>query len=840
MTTLRTSRARALGGLLLFAAAGAAHAAFPCVASSDELQQYLSSAKQQKSPYEIHIVASANAYQLGPGNDFVYLPDNTKILGGYAPGCGSREENAANTIIDFGGYYFGLLPNYDGDTQRLEIDGLTLRHGAGWAAREGAVGDFSDDPGYIILHDVRFTDFSDDHGYAPISLYVVKGTVQMVDAQFDHLNQTTGNPCAVQVDADNNTTFTGNFITADLSNGKDFCFGASDESGTFTVRVDNSIIWGSNAGADTPTLRGVNTNFHNHPLNISTHYDIAHAFIGYGTAAAPVAQIAADPHWTNPANGDYTLADIGSPAVNSGNSSGLGAPYYDIYRNLRTIGSHPDRGAHESPFDDSTTLKVKTVADSGPDSLRAAITNANLYGGAHSVVFELAGCPSTIALASPLPSVTSTIIVDGYSQNGAWPNDSDTVFDANLCVMIKPQTSAGTAFSVQTNAKGGSNGSLTLRGLGIGGFGQDVLLLGGANHVIVGNQFGGVANGVDLGTSSLSDITVGVDATNIVIGSLDPASRNVIGGASGGLGDGINIESGIVSDTDHCQIVNNWIGLAPDGLTAIPNTFGLMLSGDGCAVVGNRIVGNSVHQLWINGGNDNVVQRNVIGYDIGVNGYANNGVGILVAGNNNTIGGSATGSAPGDLIVNIVGKMTGGGIVVASGAGNSIRGNSVTNNGPGHDGDGMDIDLGNNGPTANTLANSGPNDLQPFPVIDSLLYSDYPPTGDLHVPAALSGHLTAQPGTYKIDLYFSYDCSIATGRAHTQSYMADFTVTVPAGGTVNFTESVVLPIDKPYNALALTATGQVSGTSEASTCFTIGNGTNDAIFKSGFGYGAEY
>ena len=827
--------------LFLFLAAGIAHADPPCVTTSDELQSALQNAAKQPSPYTIRIVASATPYQLGPGNNFVYLPNYTKIIGGYAPGCSSQAESASSTVIDLGGYHLGLFNNDNDNTSRLEIDSLTFRNGSDFYAAMGYQGVFSDETGYVIIHDTRFTNFVDYQGNAPVSLSTVKGTFQLVNVQFDHLNQSTGDPCAVHVYASNDTTFSANFVTADLSGGKDFCFDASDQGGTFDVRMDNSIVWGSdNAGPDVATIRGVDRSLNGHPLNLSRHYDISHAFIGYGTAAAPVAQLSADPHWMNPATGDYRLADIASPAVNSGSASaGLGIPYYDIDRAVRTVGSHPDRGAHESPFDDSSVLVVKSTADDGVDTLRAAVTNANLYGGTHTIVFQLGGCPSVIYLATPLPAITSAVTVDGYTQAGSTPNDSDDVFDASLCVLIKPATAATSAFRVATNANGGTNASLTLRGVGLGGFGQDVILLGGANHVIVGNQFGGIANGVDLGNSSLGDITLGVDADSFVIGSFGAANRNLIGGSTSG--NGIAVQSGVASDPDHCQIVNNWIGLAPDGQSALPNGFGINLSGSGCAVVDNLIVGNSIHQLWINGGHDSVVQHNVIGYTIGVNGLPNTGVGILIAGDHNTIGGSATGVAPGALLSNVVGKMTGGGIVVASGVGNSIRGNSVTNNGPNYNGSGMDIDLGNDGPTANGNSASGPNNLQHFAVIDQLLYVDYPPVGDFNLPAALAGHLDAAPGTYRIDLYFSYDCSAGTGRGHAQSYLRDFAVTVPAGSTtVAFSLPITLPVAKSFNGLSLTATSVANGTSEVGTCYAIGSGVNDAIFKSGLGYGTEY
>jgi hypothetical protein len=837
---LRSFRSAIVSAALLLLGVTSAHAAYPCVTSSDELQTALSGASIKSTPYEIHLVASATPYQLGPGNNFVYLPNNTTIKGGYKPGCAAQFDDASGTIIDLGGYGIGFFPNDDDNSSRFEFDSLTIRHG-NFYAHTGFVGVFSDEIGYIIIHDTRFTGLANDQDIAPISFNAVKGALQMVNVQFDHLSQTSADPCAVHIFGENDSTFTANFITADLSNGKDFCLDASSEGGTFNARIDNSIIWGSdNASPDTSTIRGMDSSGHGHPLNLSTHYDLSHAFIGYGTLTTTY-QLSGDPHWMNPAAGDYRLADIGSPAVNTGSATGaLGVPYYDINLGLRTVGSHPDRGAHESPFDDSTILTViNTNDDLNPGSLRSAITNANLYGGVHTIAFNLGVCPAVIYLAAPLPAISSAITVDGYTQPGSAPNDSDLVFDANLCVLIKPATTATSAFRASNNASGGTNASLTLRGVGIGGFGQDVILLGGSNHAILGNQFGGTVNGVDLGHSALSDITIGTDADSFIIGSFDAASRNIIGGST--AGNGINIQAGVVSDPDHCQIVNNWIGLAPDGATALPNAFGLNLSGSGCSAFGNYLVGNSVYQLWINGGHDNVVQQNIVGYTVYAEPLPNTGVGILVAGDNNVIGGSATGVAPGPLLANIVGYESGGGIAVSSGVGNSIRGNYVSFNGPNYDGAGMDIDLGKDGPTANGAVNTGPNNLQHFAVIDKLLFQDYPPVGNPNSLGVLTGHLDGAPGTYKVDVYFSTFCSAATGRGHAENYLRDLVVTIPGGNTTaSFTVSITLPSDIGFNGLSLTATSVINGTSEMGTCFPVSSGVNDAIFKSGFGIGAEY
>jgi hypothetical protein len=800
------------------------------VSTSAQLQDALLNASSQSSPYTIRIVASATPYQLLTDTYFE-VPENTKIIGGYTAGCGSHADNAASTVIDSGGYRFKLY-SWKGDNNYLEIDGLTFRHGSFfflWAGEEGV---FSDDPGNVMLHDVRISDFADAFvGW-------INGVAQLVNVQFDHLHPANEELCAVRFGSIDDVSMTANFVTADLSQGKNFCVETSFNGGAVSARIDNSIIWGSdNIGSS--RIFGVDPENNDSPLELSMHNTLSHGFAGYGTLAQNVAPIEANPHWTNPTAGNYHLADAASPAVNSGNANaGLGTPYYDITHNLRSVGSRPDRGAYESPFDNSTVLTVTSSGDDANTSgtLRWAITNANMFGGAHTVAFNLPSCPTVISLATPLPNVLSAITVDGYTQPGATPaSDNDSAFDANLCVLIKPSTSAAVAFKVPSTAQGGINASLTLRGLGIGGFSQDVLLLGGWDHVVVGNQFGGTANGVALGTSQ-NAITIGVDADSFVIGNFDAASRNVIGGAQSS---GITVQSTIASDTDHCQIVNNWIGLAPDGLTALPNFTGLNLAGSGCSIYGNRIAGNDSTQLWINGGHDNVIQHNIIGYNLWANGLPNNsGIGILVGGDNNVIGGSAGGQAPGSLLTNYVGNMNAGGIVVDSGVGNSIRFNFITAN---NHGDAMDIDLGGDGPTPNGHGGTGPNNWQNFAVIDQLVYLDYPPIGNVNSPATISAHLNGAPGIYRVDAYYGESCSATTGRGHAEIYLGDIEVTIPNGATIAaFTLPISLPGDLNTFGISMTATSVADGTSEMGACFLVGNGLNDAIFRSGFGTGADY
>ena len=808
---------------MLIGACGAARAAPNCVDTSQALQAKLDAAESQTSPYVIRIVASATPYQLGPGNDYILVPPTTRIRGGYAPGCDSIFEDAAGTVIDFGGYAVAFNQANTDVPNHLEFDNLTLRHGVGFRAEAGSVHTLSDEPGEVWLQNVRFTDFAGPPFGSPITFRATKGETRLVDVQFDHI-QPSYYDCAIWAQGDNDSFLNANFVTADLTGNQHFCLAASDQGGTFHARIDNSIIWGSDGGV--AKILGIDPSDNGNDLVVETADSIYKAFAGWGTIHEEN-RIDANPQWLNPAAGDYRLGGA-SPAVNSGTGQGwLGAPFYDINHGLRTVGSIPDRGAHESPFSNSTVLLVTNAADSGPQSLRDAISIANQVGGQHTIQFDLPGCPSVISLATPLPYITSDITIDGYSQAGSAPNHSEESFDATLCVLIKPATSAASAFRVPAAANGGTNASLTLKGLGVGGFGQSVTLLGGHTHVIQGNQFGGVANGVDLGTTSLNIIAIGGDAGNndssITIGGFGPENRNVIGGAVGGLGNGINIQNSVASASGHCLVYNNWIGLAPD-LTPLPNAYGIQLSGSGCQVINNRLAGSSAANIWINGGHDNQVLGNIIS---DTSGLANDAFGIRIDGNDNTIGAT-------DLLAsaNTITDMSKGGVVVLSGGRNAIRGNYIAWNGPNHDGLGMDIDLGGDGPSGNDEdAPPYPNSWQPHPEVSGFAYVVAPVAGS-STPASITALLDEIEGSYQVDAYLSGECAPTTGRPHAEIFLGSTSITIPAGQT---RAALTLPVVIPANAsgyIGLTATDEQNNTSEIGACFAL-----DRIFRNGFGTG---
>lgn len=555
-------------------------------------------------------------------------------------------------------------------------------------------------------------------------------------------------------------------------------------------------------------------------------------------------QINSNPLWVNPAAGDYHLQSA-SPAVNSGTTVIPGGlPVTDIEGNSRWVGSLPDRGAYESPYNDATNYAVTTTADSGAGSLRDAITQANSLPNPGKITFAIPGaCPRVIALSSVLPKITSPIIIDARTQPGSSVNSAADAFNANLCVLLKP--ASGTLAYALSVPAGSDTASLALRGMGLGGFGQPVQLLGGFNHVIAGNQFGGTVGGVALPGAGLYAVTLGVNAEgSLIIGGSALADRNVIGGASFG---GIDVQSTLASTPDHCQIVNNLIGLAPNAINSLPNFTGILLDGSGCSVVGNRVAGNSNDNLWINGGNNNLVQRNIFGAALNDSGFIG-GAGVHISGNGSgNIIGSSPNSVGAALLANTIRYNLTGGILVDNGSNNTIRSNIIYDNGG--SGAGMDIDLGADGATPNDTndTDTGPNLLQNFPLVDHLYYAPLTePTANTSgiegsqttVDLIVDGHLNSQPGNYRVDAYFSTRCDNGafhvTGRGHAQAWLGSATLTIPAA-SVTGTISMSVTLPAATNAfVSLIATDALGNTSEIGSCYSITNAINDQIFANGF------
>lgn len=821
-------------GLVLLCCVAPAHAGSFCATNAASLLAAIVIAEGQGAPYTIKLVQGTYSLPAITANFSAPIT----IEGGYTDAnCTTRVVAAANTILDFGGAANNVtLTQYTGSpTALIKLDGLTLRNGGAVELDSGSYGSFSDDPGAIRLTHVRFTNLShsDDYVLYPVGLTGYAADITIEDVQFDHLSQTGINTqCAIGIRQDEDSLTSLRYVTADLSNSNKLCFDTVLSSGNYAAEIYNSIIWSSDGTGtgiaaldnhdlhDTYTLKLVNSIYHNIISGVAT--------------VSTSGSLFTDPQWAQPSNGNYHL-NMASPAVNSGTVIvPQGSPSTDLEGNPRIVGSAPDRGASESPFNDLQVFTVTNTLDNNANDttqLRGAITAANSLANPATINFKIpttAGspCPHVVALNSLLPPITSPITIDGYSQQaGAVPNSDSDAFDASLCVVIKPVS--GTLSTGLRVSSGSAGASLTLRGVAMGGFGQAVILLDGQNHLIAGNQFGGTVGGVSLPGAGLNAISIGVNAGgSLIVGGTSPADRNVVIGAA----NGINVNSTVVSTPDKCQVINNLVGLAPNGTTVVANQFGINMSGSGCLILNNRVAGNTFKGIWINGGDNNVVQGNQVGIDAFGNDAENTDAIVVIGGSNNAIGTTASGGVFGTLLGNNIHYLGAAGVLVSSGTGNIVRSNRIANTNIFSE-SGLDIDLGASGSTANDSndTDAGANQLQNFPLVRALAFATVPPPNATSVATTISGRLNSQPGTFRIDAYFSNGCNDA-GRGGAQVYLGAVTAVIAAlSNNVTFSQAVTLPNVQLDAAVSFTATDASGNTSEIGSCYPV-----ERIFKDGF------
>jgi hypothetical protein len=326
-----------------------------------------------------------------------------------------------------------------------------------------------------------------------------------------------------------------------------------------------------------------------------------------------------------------------------------------------------------------------------------------------------------------------------------------------------------------------------------------ILIEGGSGNIIEGNLLGTDASGTNGITTEGNDIDLEGASSNNTIGGSGSAG-NVI---SDSQGNGINF--GTDSTTTGNVVAGNKIGTDITGTAAIPNAGnGIEASYNvviGTSGAGNIISGNTGNGVQLDG-SGNVLSFNAIGaeantYNAAALGNSLNGV--LVLGNNNTIGSPTTG--------NSIAYNGGTGVTVGSSPAsvnaidNAIRGNNIYLNG------GLGIDLGNDGVTMNDPgdADVGPNNFQNFPVLTAVTLS-----GDV---ATITGTLNSTPlSTFSID-FFTSQIWDTTHYGEGQKYLGSISVTTDASGNASFT-ATLSGVPSGFDYFASTATDVNGNTSE--------------------------
>jgi uncharacterized repeat protein (TIGR01451 family) len=428
-------------------------------------------------------------------------------------------------------------------------------------------------------------------------------------------------------------------------------------------------------------------------------------------------------------------------------------------------------------YDDSTvfnvtaapsTLTVTNTNDSGPGSLRQAITDANGTGCSApcTIAFNTSGA---INLSTPLPAITaSQLTIDGYTTPGASANTNAFGQPSNAVILISlnGQNSVGYGLDVQAD-------QFQVRGLAIGGFTAAGIHMTGTNTA---NVVSGCYIGVDAtGTTSAANGT-GIllsNSTGAAIGFTSPGARNVISGN--------NVGNGIVvtGTSSNVNITGNYIGTRADLGGALANFRGIQISNGtstiavGTSGVGNVVSGNANAGVYVDGSVVDL-KANLIGVAGATASAIANSTGVLIGPNAsfvtiggpspndvNTISGNSTGisiessghvvdnnriglAADGTTALgnssegirlegaasnNSIGTTFGNDVAnnmrgiathpAATGIGNTFRKNKVRLNAM------QAIDLKSDGVTANDLtdADTGSNNLQNFPVLSGAAYS---------------------------------------------------------------------------------------------------------------------
>ena len=375
------------------------------------------------------------------------------------------------------------------------------------------------------------------------------------------------------------------------------------------------------------------------------------------------------------------------------------------------------------PSAHAATYVVDTASDTGATdcagggrcTLRAAIEAANSRVGLDRIEFDLPQA-TTIAPLSVLPALIDHTTLDARPSSAhlgrPWVVLDGLVVPSSYGLVVAGADAAGS----------------DIYGLGFANWDSAALLLTGSadGMRIDGCEFGYTASGAIAGNG----LGLHVDTDSNTIGQTF--------GASGGVGAGnvfaASLGDGLLITGNSNRVRGNVVG--GDGAGSgngkgirIANGIGNRI-GDtsaGGVTVGNFIGHNSGDAIVIQGNGNSVVAA-LVGLAANGTPRPNGGNGIVVAGQDNVIGGSApsqrnqvayntTGILLGspaaanatEVVGNVVYANLGTGIRILSGTGNLLEGNRIQGNGTGGVGDGVRIDGDSNVLVDNRIGIDGGN-----------------------------------------------------------------------------------------------------------------------------------
>jgi parallel beta-helix repeat protein len=596
----------------------------------------------------------------------------------------------------------------------------------------------------------------------------------------------------------NNCTFTGNsaLYGSALYNNGTMTVVNSTVSGNTAVVFGNVLSWGTLALRSVTIAQnanyglfanGVSTSYQNSIFAANTIANVG----GIGGQLSLGGNISSDATGTLVGPGDLPstdplllpLADNGGPTRT--HALQFDSPAHDAVTanappaDQRGVPRPQGRGADIGAFE-MREFVVTHTADAESGSLRQAILDANSAPGPDRVAFDLEteseeGAITIRPLAS-LPVLEGPVLIDGFTQPGAAPNDSIAGLNSRLLIELDGSL-AGDTVSGLILAGSGS----VIRGLVVNRFHTDppfanaqILISGlGGGHRVEGCYLGVDASGtVALSRGAAPAGIRIVRSDNNRIGGGTAAQRNLISGFARGV---------ILETATGTQVLGNFIGTDASGSQPIPNGTGVWIDLAAGEDGGDRATFAHDPLRPVVDGNGNRIggatpmEGNLIRF--------NNPDGVLLNTSENVVLG------------NTIADNARDGVRVFGGVNNRIQNNAFGGN------LGLGINLGADGITPNDAADAdtGPNNLLNFPEVSPVVLVANTMSLRYTVPGAAAS--VAFPLT--VDFYKA-DASGRQGALliHTDTYSAAEAgqlkaITVPRPPALLATDAIVATATDP-------------------------------------------
>jgi hypothetical protein len=334
-----------------------------------------------------------------------------------------------------------------------------------------------------------------------------------------------------------------------------------------------------------------------------------------------------------------------------------------------------------------------------------------------------------------------------------------------------------------------------------------ITIRGASGNRIEGNLIGTTPTGMAQLSNGSNGVKIEDGAGGNTVGGTTAAARNII---SGNGGDGIEVEDAAPDN----RILGNYIGTDATGTAGlgnsddgilVENTPGTIIGGTATGA-GNVISTNGDDGVDMFGATATIVHGNFIGTDPGGTIDLGNGdAGMnLFNSTNNEIGGTQAGA--GNVIAfnrNVVFTDRAGIRLAGTSTGNAVLRNAIYSN------VGLGIDLGPNGVTPNDPgdADTGPNNLQNFPVLTAATRT---------ATLAVTGTLNSTAATaFRVE-FFANDALDPSGHGEGQRYLGFVSVTTDGSGNAAIAAALPVTGVSVGNFITATATDAAGNTSEFS------------------------